>query len=387
MSSRNKFLITLIIALAIKIFLFVFAQIYAPQAKYQVDSEIYIQTADNLATHRAFTRVYNEDGSYSGELLRTPGYPLFLALLHGIFKIPFSGVIFIQVLLTILAALITYKTAKGIDPKLAYLSGLIILYDLPITIFSLMLLTETLFLFLISTFMFVFILYLKEQRFKFIILSALIITMATYVRPIAYFFAAAICVFMLYLLIRTGNKNIVIHILVLLITVYSLIGIWHIRNHRVGGKNTFSDVTLLAKTYRETIRDDTETTRLLPKAIYYLNAASRSVVKLMTTPGTLKNFNSKPLKRLGKITGYPWVAFWLIGFIFGISKIGKNLHLQFIIFVIIYFIAASVAGILFGVSSRQRVPMMPFVAIISSFGWIWLISLFKKSNKAGALSG
>ena len=196
--NKKKFLTTLLIALFIKLSLFVYAQIHAPQAKFQIDSIIYTQTADNLAAHGAFTTKYNEDGTYAPELLRTPGYHVFVGILNKVMKVPYSGVILIQVFLTILAAFLTYKAAAEINPKLAYLSALIVLYDPPATIFSLMLLTETVFLVLISIFMYLFILYLKEPKLRLIIVSALIITMATYVRPIAYFLGVAMGIFVIY---------------------------------------------------------------------------------------------------------------------------------------------------------------------------------------------
>ncbi|MBL7132261.1 MAG: glycosyltransferase family 39 protein [Candidatus Omnitrophica bacterium] len=381
---NKKFIIALLIALAIKISLFIYAEIHAPQAKFQTDSIIYTQTAENLAKHGAFTRHYNDDGSYSPHLLRTPGYPFFLAILHGKMKIPYSGVILIQIVLTILVAFITYKTALNINPRFAYLSALIVLFDSPVTIFSLMLLTETVFLFLISIFMYLFILYLKEKKIKFIILSALIVATLTYVRPVGYFFGIATGVFIIYFMIRMKLKKLLIHLLIFLIIVYSLIGLWHLRNYRVSGKNTFSTVTLLAASYRKVLINNDELTRTLPKIPYYVNVVSRSLVFLMTKPGTLKNFNSPTLKQIGKIIGYPWMVFWLIGFLVGISKVEKNFYLQFLLFVVLYFICASIAGILFGVSSRQRMPMVPFIAILSAHGWIWIASLLKKKGIEGS---
>ncbi|MFC1708740.1 ArnT family glycosyltransferase [Candidatus Omnitrophota bacterium] len=378
---NKKFFIVLLIALFLKLCLFVYAEIHAPETKFQIDSEIYTQTAGNLVAHGAFTTVYNDDGKYSPELLRTPGYPLFLGIFNGVLKIPYSGIILIQIFLTLLSAFLVYKTAFIIEPRFAYLSALIVLFDPPVTIFSLMLLTETVFLFLISIFMYIFTLYLRDQKLKYIILSALLIAMATYVRPIAYFLGAAIGVFIIYFALRAKFKRLLIHALVFFLIVYSLLGIWHLRNYRFTGRNTFSNITLLAASYREHCRHDDAITKSLPPVLYYLNAGSRCFVSLMTRPGTLKNFNSPVLKDIGKIFGYPWVAFWLVGFLVGISKIRKDIYLQFLLYVVLYFISASIGGILFGVSSRQRVPMVPFIAILSAYGWIWIASRLRSKRE------
>ncbi|MFC1645707.1 glycosyltransferase family 39 protein [Candidatus Omnitrophota bacterium] len=339
---------------------------------------MYTQTANNLIAHGAFTTSYNEDGTYTPELFRTPGYPFFIGILNKAMKIPYAGIILVQIVLTILVALITYKTALVINPKLAYLSSLIVLYDPPVTIFSMMLLTETLFLLLISVFMLIFVRYVKEKRIWLVILSALIIAMATYVRPIAFFLGAAMGIFVIYLAFRTKLIKLLMHVLVFLLIIYSFLSIWSMRNYRVAGRKTFSTVAEFVVAYKKYYRHDDAITKSLPPVLYYSNAVSRCFLSLMTTPGTLKNFNSPLLKEAGKIFGYPWMVFWLIGFLFGISKTGKNPYLQFLLFVVLYFICASIGGILFGVSSRQRVPMVPFIAILSAHGWIWIMRLLKK---------
>ncbi|MDD5618704.1 MAG: glycosyltransferase family 39 protein [Candidatus Omnitrophica bacterium] len=372
MTNKKKFIIALLIALCIKLAFFVFAELYSPSTKFAFDTIIYDETAKNLVLHGEFARK-SPEGIFSPELLRTPGYPAFLGVLHYLWKIPFSGVVFIQILITILVAIITYKTAVKINPDLAHLSSLIVLFDPPVTIFSSLLLTETLFLFLISLFMFMFISYLRDKNIKFIILSAIFVTMATYVRPVSYFLGIAVGIFMLYLFIRTRSKRVMLHAFIFLIIVYSFIGLWHLRNSRITGRKTFTTMTELAPWYRKNIRNDDAITCSLPPVLYYLNAGSRCTLSLMTNPGTLKDFNFGIFKKVAKIIFYLWMIFWFAGFLLGVSKIKKgDLCLQFLLFIVLYFISASVGGILFGVSSRMRVPMVPFIAILSASGWLWL---------------
>jgi len=59
-----------------------------------------------------------------------------------------------------------------------------------------------------------------------------------------------------------------------------------------------------------------------------------------------------------------------IGFIIGIVKMRDNLYYQFALLVTLYFIAASIGGISLLVGERFRVPMVPFIAVISACGWI-----------------
>ena len=113
--------------------------VFYPQGKFQADSLDYVNTGMMLVSHGVFAQ--DDNGALRYESRRTPGYSLFLGVLHTIMKIPLGGVILTQVVLTILAAFITYKTALEIDNKIALLSGTIVLYSPPITIFSLQILS------------------------------------------------------------------------------------------------------------------------------------------------------------------------------------------------------------------------------------------------------
>lgn len=377
---KRVFWIIACCALALKLSLFFYAEKYAPHVKFQIDTSMYVESGMALVNHGVFARP-DGAGKLVPEIFRTPGYPLFLGILHGIMRIPFAGIILIQMALTFLVAFITYKTALLINSRLGYLSALIVLFDPPVTIFSLMILTDTLFLLCIALFVFVFVRYLKERKIRLLILAAVLAAAATYVRPINYFLGAAVGVFLLYLLICTKQKKLILHLFVFLLAVSCLTGLWHLRNYRVSRNNTFTTMVQLASSYKKSYgrKDDAITQRLLPLP-YYLNAVSRCLVSLMTEPGTLKDFNNGTLKFAGKIFGYLWVAFWMAGFLIGISHVENNYYLQFLLCVIGYFVSASIGAILFGVGYRLRVPMVPCLAILSAYGWIWAVSRIRSKS-------
>lgn len=370
------------IAFLIKTFLFCFLVIYAPQSRFQNDSRDYIETAQVLSSQGAFAKI-EPDGSLKTELFRTPGYPVFLAVLGGLMKLPFNGIIFIQILLTLLVALITYKAAVRIDPGIALLSTVIILYDPAISIFSLIILTETLFLFLISLFMLAFISYLKNNKFYLLILAALLLVAATYTRPISYYLAIPIAVFIIYANLRFKNiKKAILHALVFLVLVYSLFGVWESRNHKRTGTRMFSiamqGAPQLSGLYKSFSRDKNSLPKGSQPVTYYAKTVLRSFLSLMTRPGPFKYFRSAAVSVIGRILAYPWVVFWLAGFIFGMVKAGRNIYYQFILLVAAYFISASIAGASFSAAERYRVPIMPFLAVISAYGWMQICGYFKK---------
>lgn len=366
-----------IFAVILKLALFAFASIHAPQSKFSPDTSEYLKTAAVLAS-KGVMAIETAPGILTYEVCRTPGYPLLLAGLHHILKIPLNGVLLIQLAMTLIAAFITYKAACQIDKKIAFLSAVIILFDPPITIFSLMLLTEALFLFLISAFMLSFTLYLKNRKFLQLVLTAFILVSAVYVRPIGYYLGGAIAVFIIYALGRENLKRAVIHALVFAAIVYSFLGVWQLRNYSHCYRFAFSDIERsnlscqgLAGSY---VRNEDPQTKGMAPLPYYINTTTRCFMSLMTRQGSLKYFRSDILTAAGKIIFYPWMLFWLTGFIFGLFKVGRNIYYQFMLIVILYLAATSIGGVMWHVGERFRVPMMPFISIISASGWVNIVS-------------
>lgn len=376
--NKRHFLYAVIVAVLIKLSLFAFAEIHAPGSKIMPDSPRYLETAAMMASDGVFA-TKNEGGGFTYESLRTPGYPLALAILNNKMKIPLSGVVFMQISLTIFAAWIIYKTAGSINPGIAFLATVIFLYDPPITIFSQMIITEALFLFLITLFMFEFTRYLKCRTIGAALSAALVLVAATYVRPIAYYIAAAVAVFIVYANMKENLKRGVIHAVIFFTVVYSLLGIWQVRNYVRCGDSAFSGISHmnaagvgLVGSY---VRNADPATKGMAPAPYYINVTSRCLMSLMTRPGSLKYFRSNILTAVGKVLAYPWMVFWLTGFIVGIAAVRRNLYLQLYMLIILYFTAASIINIMWLVGERFRVPMMPFIAIISAYGWVNLISM------------
>lgn len=368
------FIVTL--ALIIKLSLFAFAAIHAPQSKMMPDSMHYLELGEVLANKGIFA-LNDEQGILRYEMLRTPGYPAFLAIFHNLMRIPVSGVVLLQIAFTLSAALITYKTALEISQKIALLSMAIVLFDPPITIFSLMVLTEALFLLLISFFMLAFTLYLKNKKIFLLILSVLCLAAATYVRPVSYYLGLAVALFIIYANKAENFKKICTHVVIFLLVIYCLLGSWQIRNYVRCHNFAFTSVENensgkgLFKSY---IRNRDPYTKGMAPLPYYISVSSRCLMSLMTRPGNLKYFKSDILTAIGKALAYPWMVFWLVGFLLGIINMRRNLYIQFMLFIMLYFVAASVVSLMWDVGERLRVPMMPFIAIVSAYGWMNLIN-------------
>ncbi len=379
---KNKiFIILIAIAILLKLSLFIFAELHAPQAKFLIDTKWYLDSAEGLADYGAFARLENSELQY--EFYRTPGYPFFLYLFHFLFKVPLAGIIFLQIILSVAGAYFVYRTAALIDPRLSKLSALIILFDPAITIHSLLLLSETLFLFFISLGAWLFIKYLKENQLSALLWTALALVAATYVKPISYYLGFFLALFMFVKLSRTNLKKFLGHTLFFLLIVYVCLGIWQYRNYThfkrplFCSANSPSDVKsygLAGKYAREGNIQGT-----LPLH-YYSQETARCLLELLTNPGSFKYFNSDPLKKLGKVIGYPWIILVMIGFVAGLTKIKRETALQFLALIAFYFITTSILAAPEDIDSRFRIPMMPFAAGLSAYGWIKIL----QNNKGQA---
>ncbi len=384
MNKKNKHIwIIIIIALVIKFALFFYMVIFSPDGKFQPDSTDYLKTAGMIATRGVFA--LDNNGVLNFELYRTPGYPFFLSLFHFMMKIPLEGVIVLQILLAIAVAFITYKAASVIDQKIALLSALIVLYSPPITIFSLQILGDILNLFLLSLFMLTFIRYLQTKRTNLIMLSAIPLALATYVRPVSYYFCLAMAIFIVYANIRGKFWRGIFHALIFLIIAYGIIGIWLLRNYMHFGRYIFTNIQSDYKSFpifENYAKTDASLGKTVAPVFSYVNAAWHCFLSLMTRPGSLKYFHNYTLTVIGKILGYPFVVFWWIGFLAGISKVRSSIYFQFILFMIAYFVFVTIAVVARSSGERYLLPIFPLIAIVSAAGWIKLKGIYTKRKSS-----
>ena len=112
----RRVLILVSVAILLKSSLFLFSVSNAPQLKIRPDTYSYLESGISLVSNGVFGTV-NEDGSHSYQFYRSPGYPLFLGIFHGSLKIPLNGVICLQIVLTLLSAMIPFKAADKISPQ------------------------------------------------------------------------------------------------------------------------------------------------------------------------------------------------------------------------------------------------------------------------------
>lgn len=375
---RQRILLLIIISsLLIKLALFSYAAINVPSAKFMPDTPSYIEPGVNLVEKGVFATI-DDAGNILYENNRTPGYPLFLAVLNRVFGLSFNFIILIQILLITLTGFIVYKTAYELDKNIALLASFIFLFDQPTTISSLMLLTAALYTVFMAGFIYLFLKYLRERKIGTLTLSALILAAATYIRPTSYYLGICLACGILYAFLRIDIKKGIIHALIMLLIFYSILGLWHYRNYvRVENPDftiidnlDLNHMGLLHKYHRD---GGFRGTGQQP-FYYYVNRSVRSTIEFFTLPGTLKYLKSRPIRVVSKIYGYSWMVFWIIGLAF--SGFGR-LEYRFLLLTILYFMLAAVIITGLCISSRLRVPAMPLISILSAVGWVKIVANLK----------
>lgn len=377
----SKYLLGCIItlSLAIKIGLFAYTAINAPDSKFMPDTATYLEPGANLLEKGIFA-TYDDNGNILYEVNRTPGYPIFLAFLNRALGIPFDGIILIQILLMTGAGFMVYKAAKEIDSRTGLLAAFIFLFDQPTSLSALMLLTEALYTVFIACFIYLFLRYLKEYKIGLLLLSVIVLALATYIRPVSYYLGIFLPAGVLYSLFRHDLKKAVIHALSVLVVFYSLLGIWHYRNYLRTGNADFTviddrDLNHMGITHHYARYRESEDIKAHP-FLHYTHLTAKSIIQFFTLPGTFKYLESRPLRAASKILGYPWMVFWLIGFLFaGWDSIQK----KFLLSTILYFMLVSIMVTGLCVGSRFRVPVMPLLSILSASGWMKIIDKYEKA--------
>jgi 4-amino-4-deoxy-L-arabinose transferase-like glycosyltransferase len=153
------------------------------------DASLYHERALSLLSKKSF----DDFDTY-----RTPGYPVFIALIYSISSGSVWFVLFIQILLNLISVVLVYKIAATIiHHKIALLSAFLFAIDLHQSYWAVTLYTDTLFVFLFLVSVYYLCKSIKENNFLSICLSALFLGIATLVRPISFLFPFVAVIFIL----------------------------------------------------------------------------------------------------------------------------------------------------------------------------------------------
>ncbi|MCE3279522.1 MAG: rane protein of unknown function [Bacteroidetes bacterium] len=221
-------LIILCSAFLIRLIYFGFVFLRNPDGIYVFDSYGYWQIAFNLREYGVFSQSYQLP--LEPDYYRTPLYPFFIIMSESIGTEGIS-IILAQVILAVLTCYFTFKISIAITASryISCVSAFIIAIDIPSIVMNTLVLTETLFTFVLIVSTYTFIRFVQTKNLKQLFLSALFCGAAILCRPIGFFIPF---LFSFFLLIseRKQFHKIIRPLLIFSVTVFLTISPWLIRN-------------------------------------------------------------------------------------------------------------------------------------------------------------
>jgi 4-amino-4-deoxy-L-arabinose transferase-like glycosyltransferase len=182
------------------------------------------------------------------EILRTPGYPIFLAMIKIIFR-EYKWASIIQLFLTLINCYLLFQIGSKIDHsrRVSYAAVIVYLISLNASFDALLIMTETLTSFLLISALWLLVKYWTTNRVAWLVFCGLTLGMGALVRPSVF------PLFFLWLILFAGiewfivkEKRSIIRLIssfvVLSASGYLLIFLWQVRNLKVQGSFAFSPV-------------------------------------------------------------------------------------------------------------------------------------------------
>jgi 4-amino-4-deoxy-L-arabinose transferase-like glycosyltransferase len=232
--SRNKtMLFIMVLALAVRLTFFFMS---APWEEHVLSDKIL--KGDALSYHRLGLSIART-GSFShfdtDFFVRTPGYPLFIAIPYYFWGAKPWIILLLQIIIDTATVLITYAIAKELfDSRIVWNAAAILYAISPIpACLAIRLLSEILFIFVMALSILFFVRAMKSDRKVWYAVTGFTIGLATLVRPVAQFVPVIISAIILFQRKRLVTRF--YHILILAVAFSAALFPWQMRNKLVHG--------------------------------------------------------------------------------------------------------------------------------------------------------
>ncbi len=242
---KNQYWIIFSIALLLRILFFLFE---SPWDQNILENKIIKMGTDQRGYHQlAINLLETNELTFKKGLppttLRTPVYPLFIAIIYQIFGILPWVVIIFQILFDSITALIIYSSLKKLlNERIGMIGGIIYSLDPHLILHSNSYYSDTLFVFFLSVFLYFLISFLTKKNYNLrsIILMGLFLGLATLVKPASAYLPYIIFFFLLFFF-KVKLINRIKYALFFLLLYFLTISPWLIRNQLIYGKPFLSN--------------------------------------------------------------------------------------------------------------------------------------------------
>ncbi len=236
--SDHGLVLVIVLAFVYRIIFFVSLQPWSPEV---IKNEVIIQDAREY--HPLALSIISNKSFEDFTAFRTPGYPVFLAIIYSISSSSVWLVLLVQIFLSLVSAFLVYKIAAlFLSHKVALLSVLLFSIDTTQAVWTVELYSETLYVLLFLSSVYFLCRNLKENKFFHLCISALFLGIATLVKPVSFMFPVVVIIVILLI----GNVKItlkllngLVYVLVFLITISP----WLLHNYTKHGEAKLSSIT------------------------------------------------------------------------------------------------------------------------------------------------
>lgn len=215
--------VSIIFLLALSLRIFYLSLYVQPEYLIKEDQSLYISLSEKIDLYQWTTweKATTE---------RTIGYPVFLAFVKNQLKSFYPYVLAVQSLIDSATCIMIYLVARTLSQN-GTIAGFLAASNLNMIIFSGMLLTECLFLFFLTCFIYSYILSWKNRNVYYGVVSIFFLTFATFFRSASYYliFPAVLTLFGYFYFI-TGFRNAAKLVLLSCLCFFFVLGPRHLRN-------------------------------------------------------------------------------------------------------------------------------------------------------------
>jgi len=173
---------------------------------------------------------------YLPTMFREPGYPVFIAALYVIFGHSPKVVIFAQIVLHVLTALIIYGMSREIfSEKIAFLSGILAAVFPTLANMPSYLMSETFFTFLLCLGTYLFLKALKVRNMIYFLVSGVVFGILILTKTASLFlpFGIAFAALIINAKKKLNLKQLSVFLIIFLVPCFFMVSAWSIRNKKV----------------------------------------------------------------------------------------------------------------------------------------------------------
>ena len=377
---------------------------FLPERGIAGDSISYHDLASRISQGKGYTRTDSPD---LPDNRRLPGYPLFLAFVYFFFGQNLLIVKIFQIIIDSFLCILVYALGNQLfNSKVALWSALLVAIYPPYIIFSNFVLSETIYVFLVTATMYFLVKAFKYQSALWFMLGGILFGLGILVRSTLILFPVLLFISS-YFLMKAPKKKIIMFFIIFCLAFLATLSPWIIRNYLAFNKFQISHagfgwalwVGTLDLKNQNYPHWDQEPVKSLIK-----DAETLEEIDAIFMPKAIENLRDAPLSYIG-LSMRKFVKFWLIPygtdifskqnrylsliyrggyylvfllFLWGILKVKKNrVEIMMVMLLMLYF---SIFHSMLIMVPRYALPITTFVFIFSACGFFNIKHKFVKAR-------